>query len=68
MERRIYLSDTNKKIGGVCGGLGEYFRIDPVIIRILWFLSIFLDGVGLLAYIIAWVVIPRRSSCKYDNW
>jgi phage shock protein C len=68
MERRIYLSDTNKKIGGVCGGVGEYFGIDPVIVRVLWFLSIFLDGLGLLAYIIAWIVIPRKSSCKYSNW
>lgn len=68
MDRRLFLSDTNKKIGGVCGGVGEYFGIDPTIVRILLFLSIFLDGIGLLAYFIAWLVIPRRSSCKNDNW
>jgi phage shock protein C len=68
MDRRLYLSDTNKKIGGVCGGLGEYFGIDPTVIRIIWFLCIFLEGFGLLAYFIAWIAMPRRKSCKYDNW
>jgi len=68
MERKLYLSDTNKKLGGVCGGVGEYFGIDPTIVRLLWFLSIFLSGVGLLAYFIAWIVMPRHSCCKHDNW
>ncbi len=68
MNKKIYLSDGNKKIAGVCGGLGEYFGIDPTIIRIIWFLSFFLEGIGLLAYFIGWIVIPRRRSCKYDNW
>ncbi len=68
MDRRVYLSDTNRKIAGVCGGLGEYFGIDPTVIRILWVLSVFLDGLGLIAYIIAWIVMPRRSRCRYDNW
>lgn len=68
MDRKIYLSNTNKKIGGVCGGLGEYFGIDPTIVRILWVLAVFLEGIGLLAYFIAWIVMPRRSSCIYDNW
>lgn len=68
MEKRIYLSSTNKKIGGVCGGIGEYFGIDPAIVRLLAFLSIFLDGIGILAYFVAWLVIPRHSSCKYNNW
>jgi phage shock protein PspC (stress-responsive transcriptional regulator) len=68
MNKKIYLSDGNKKIAGVCGGLGEYFGIDPTIIRIIWFLLFFLEGIGLLAYFIGWIVIPRRRSCKYDNW
>ena len=68
MHRRIFLSDTNKKIGGVCGGIGEYLGIDPTIVRLLWFLSIFLEGIGLLAYFIAWLVIPRESRCKNNDW
>ena len=67
MDRRIYLSDTNKKIGGVCGGIGEYFGIDPTIVRLIWFLYIFLEGVGLLAYFIAWILIPRRKHCRYNQ-
>lgn len=67
MDRKIYLSDTNKKIGGVCGGVGEYFNIDPTIVRLLWFLAIFLHGFGLLAYIIAWIIMPRYGHSK-NNW
>jgi Putative stress-responsive transcriptional regulator len=68
MERKLYLSDTNKKLGGVCGGIGEYFGIDPTIVRLLWFLSIFLSGAGILAYIVAWIVMPRQSYCGRNNW
>lgn len=68
MDERIYLSTTNKKIAGVCGGIGEYFGIDPTVIRLLWVLTIFLDGIGILAYIIAWIIMPRRSKCNYNNW
>lgn len=68
MGRKLYLSNTNKKIGGVCGGLGEYFNIDPTVIRLVWFLSIFLHGFGLLAYLITWLVMPRESSCRSNNW
>jgi phage shock protein PspC (stress-responsive transcriptional regulator) len=58
MSKKMYLSQTDKKIGGVCGGLGEYLDVDPTIIRIIWALLIF-SGVGLLAYLIAWLVIPN---------
>jgi phage shock protein C len=68
MDRRIFLSDSNKKIGGVCGGFGEYFGIDPTVVRLVWILLTLLDGIGLLAYIIAWIVIPKRSSCKDQDW
>lgn len=61
MDRRLYLSDMNKKLGGVCGGIGEYFGIDPTIIRLIWVILIFAFGTGLLAYFIAWAIIPRRS-------
>ncbi|MGI6777752.1 MAG: PspC domain-containing protein [Acetivibrionales bacterium] len=60
MEKRLYLSETNKKIGGVCGGIGEYFNIDPTLIRLAWVILIFAGGTGLLAYFVAWAIIPRR--------
>ncbi|MEE9443392.1 MAG: PspC domain-containing protein [candidate division Zixibacteria bacterium] len=59
MENKLYRSRTDSTIAGVCGGLGEYFRIDPTFIRILAVLLVFADGVGLLAYIIAWIIIPQ---------
>jgi phage shock protein PspC (stress-responsive transcriptional regulator) len=62
MKKRIYLPTKGKIIGGVCAGLGEYFDIDPTWIRILFVLTIFAQGVGLLAYLVAWIVIPRRPE------
>lgn len=60
MEKRLYRSKSNEVIGGVCGGLGDYFNIDPVIIRILAVLLAFANGFGILAYIVAWIIIPRK--------
>lgn len=60
MDRRLYRSNTNKVIGGVCGGLGEYFDIDPVLIRVIMVLLALPNGLGLIAYIIGWIIIPKR--------
>jgi phage shock protein C len=62
--KRIYRSRTQRVIGGICGGLGEYFDIDPVIIRVIWFILL-LGGVGLIAYLIAWIVIPVEPEEGY---
>ena len=59
--KRLYLSDTNKKIGGVCGGLGEYFEVDPTLVRVIFILIALLSlGLGVLAYLLMWMVIPRK--------
>jgi phage shock protein C len=55
--RRLYRSRTDKIIGGVCGGLGEYLELDPVFVRIVAVLLLF-TGWGLPAYIIAWIIMP----------
>jgi phage shock protein PspC (stress-responsive transcriptional regulator) len=61
--KKLYLSETDKKIGGVCGGLGEYFERDPTIVRILFVLLIlFSFGFGILAYLALWLIIPKRPS------
>ena len=62
MDRRLYRSETNKMISGVCGGIGEYFNIDPTLIRLAWvILSIPVAFFGgLIAYIIAAIIIPSR--------
>lgn len=64
--KKLYLSDIDKKVSGVCGGIGEYFEVDPNLIRLAWILlSIFSAGFpGLIAYIIAAAIIPRRWSYK----
>lgn len=61
MNKKLYLSDVNKKIGGVCGGIGEYFDIDPTLVRLAWVIFSLLWGAGILAYFIAWMVIPRQQ-------
>ena len=62
MENILYKSSTNKVICGVCGGIGEYLNIDPTIIRLLCIALIFGAGSGLLAYIIAAIIIPEKSG------
>lgn len=61
---RLYRSETNRVIAGVCGGLGEYFNIDPTIIRIIFILITIFGGSGILIYIILWLVIPSESNPK----
>ena len=61
--RQLFLSNTDKKICGVCGGIAEYFGIDSTIVRLGWvLLSIFSAGFpGVIAYILACAIIPKRS-------
>ena len=58
MNKRLCKSSTDKKLFGVCGGLAQYFNIDPTVVRLIWALLIFCAGTGLLAYIIAALVLP----------
>ena len=58
--KRLYRSNNDVMIAGVCGGVAEYFNVDPVIVRILWAVMVVFGGTGLLAYIICAVVIPKR--------
>jgi len=59
---RLYRSRTNRILFGVCGGLGEYLNVDPTLIRLLWIIFCLLYGVGILAYLIAAIVIPKRPA------
>lgn len=60
MTKRLYRSDENKMICGVCGGIAEYFDIDPTVIRLAWAIFCCMGGGGLLAYIIAAIIIPVK--------
>lgn len=59
MEKRLKRSAKNSMLAGVCGGIGEYFSIDPTLVRLAWVLFSCLGGSGLLAYIVAAIVIPK---------
>ncbi|UCE24567.1 MAG: PspC domain-containing protein [Candidatus Zixiibacteriota bacterium] len=65
MQKRLYRSTTNKVIAGVCGGLGEYFNLDPVFIRVIAvILALIPHGFGIVAYIIAWIIIPKPAPSE----
>ena len=63
MNKRLYKSNDNKMIDGVCAGIAEYFGIDPTLIRLGEVIFCLLGGSGILAYIIAAIVIPRKPQC-----
>jgi len=65
MGRKLYRLD-NGTIAGVCGGLGEFFSVDPTIIRLIWALSALLGGLGIGAYIIAALILPKKSTVNWD--
>lgn len=64
MARRLYRSQTEKMIGGVCGGLAESLDVDPTLVRLVFVLLALLGGHGILLYLILWIVMPRKDQVK----
>ena len=62
--KRLYKSTANRKISGVCGGVGEYFEIDPTLVRVLWVLAALCGTFGLWAYILCALIIPNDVEIK----
>ncbi len=62
----LYRSTTNRMIGGVAGGLGEYLNIDPTIIRIGFILLTLLNGIGIVIYLVMWLLIPTKSQASQE--
>ena len=60
MNKKLYRSTKDKMLGGVAAGLAEYFDIDPTLVRVLFVVTLFLGGTGILAYIILWIVVPEE--------
>ena len=58
MKNRLYKSSTDKKVCGVCGGIANYFDVDPTVIRLIWVIFTLVGGSGLIAYIIAAIIMP----------
>src|SRR5260370_8433595 len=60
--KRLMRSSRDKKIGGVCAGLADYFDLDPTLVRIVWLLAVFFAGTGLLVYVILWIALPLAPA------
>jgi phage shock protein C len=60
--KKLYRSRESSMLGGVCGGFGEYFNIDPTIVRLIFLLLVLASGAGIVIYVIAWIVVPLRPE------
>jgi phage shock protein PspC (stress-responsive transcriptional regulator) len=65
--KRLYRSCTDTVIGGVAGGLAEYLEIDVILVRLIFLVLLFSGGIGFLAYIVAWVIIPVDPKCNEEK-
>lgn len=63
-QKRLYRSKTNRVFAGICGGLGEYMNVDPVVLRLIWVLVVIFTGIfpGVIAYLITIFIVPERVS------
>jgi len=67
-SKRLYRSGKETVLGGVCGGIAEYFEVDPVIIRIIWIFGTLLSlGAGIIVYLLAWIIIPMNPEHDIRN-
>lgn len=64
LEKKLYKSANNRVLCGVCGGIGEYFDLDPVIVRLLVVVFTLMGGAGLIGYIIAAIIVPEKKKNK----
>ena len=67
MGKKLYRSETDKLIGGVCGGIAEYFDIDSTIVRLIFALIVISGGTGLVLYVILWIVVPTKSNAGLSS-
>jgi len=62
MEKKLYRNTTNKKLCGVCSGIAEYLGLDVTLVRLIWALFVLAEGIGILAYIVAALLMPERGT------
>lgn len=67
MDKKLYRSETNKQIAGVCAGLAEYFDVDVTLVRIAFVVMMLMGGPGFLIYVVLWFVIPEESQARYED-
>ena len=61
MHKKLYRSRTNRMIAGICGGIGEYFDVDPTLIRLIVAFTWLMGGIGVVVYLIGWLIIPLEQ-------
>ncbi len=67
MKKRLYRTETDKKLCGVCGGLAEYLELDPTLMRLLWVIvACFSAGAVFIAYIVAAIIVPNKSEVEKE--
>lgn len=64
MKKRIYRSESDRKIAGVCGGIAEYFEVDSTLVRLAWAIFVLCAGTGIIAYLLAALIIPNESEVE----
>lgn len=67
VQKRLYKNRHYAKLGGVCQGIGEYFDIDPTIVRVLWVIASLFYGTGLLLYLVMWIILPEKDEVMNNN-
>ncbi len=60
MEKKLTRSLADAKLAGVCSGIAKYFNLDPTLVRIIWLVLVIACGIGILAYLICWFVMPKE--------
>ena len=65
-DKKLYRSESDRMLGGVCGGIAEVYDFDPSLIRLITLFLVLSAGSGLLVYIIAWIIIPSESELKEE--
>jgi phage shock protein PspC (stress-responsive transcriptional regulator) len=66
MHRKLYRLTREKMLGGVCGGIAEYFEVDPTIVRLAFVLTVLAGGAGFIAYVIMWIVVPQEPFGQFN--
>jgi phage shock protein C len=66
MHKKLYRSVRERMLGGVAAGVADYFDVDPTIVRLVFVLSIFAGGAGIIAYIIMWIIVPQGPFVPFD--
>ncbi|SJZ42522.1 PspC domain-containing protein [Selenihalanaerobacter shriftii] len=61
LNDKLYRSSTDKMVAGICGGISEYFGVDSTIVRLIWVLLFIGAGAGFIAYILCWIIIPKKN-------